>query len=108
MIQAPKSRPRGIVDPTRPTPARIVSATKAGSVLTVTFDQAVRLKGVPQYTVNVVGADPLSAELTNINTLELTFDAAITAATTLTIEFEEQGIRSSTGGFVADTMFPVT
>src|SRR5262245_42848863 len=94
----------------KPTPVRVVSATKAGSVLTMTFNQAVMLRrgAVPQYTTNVAGADPLSAVLTNPTTLALTFDAAITTATTVTIPPEDPAIRSQNGGFVADTTFPVT
>lgn len=94
----------------KPTVVRVLSATKAGSVLTMTFNQVVTLRRgeVPQYTVNVAGADPLSAALTNPTTLALTFDAAITTATTVTIPPEDPAIRSQNGGFVADTTFPVT
>src|SRR5688572_19784463 len=83
------------------TPIRIASASKSGSVLTVTFDQVVRIKGVPQYTTTVA-AEPISAVLTSPTTLALTFDAAITAATAFTIPFEDPGIQNGVGGFVAD------
>lgn len=94
----------------KPTPVRVVSATKSGSVLTMTFNQAVTLRRgeVPQYTTNVAGADPLSAELANPTTLLVTFDAAITTATTVTIPPTDPAIRSQNGGFVADTTFPVS
>jgi hypothetical protein len=107
MLKAPEKRSRSRATPKQATPVRIVSATKAGSVLTVVFDQPVILKGVPQYAVDVAGADPTSAALTAPTTLALTFDAAITAATEFTIPFEDPGIRNAVGGYVADSTFPV-
>lgn len=96
--------------PNRPqptTPISIASASAAGSVITITFNQAVALNGVPQYTTDVVGADPLSAVLTSPNVLALTFDAAVAAATEVLIPYEEPAIRNSSGGFVCDSTFPV-
>ncbi len=107
MITTQAKRTRERVKPTQKTPVRIVSATAAASVLTVTFDQPVILKGVPQYGVDVAGATPASAAMTNPLTLALTFSAAIAAATEVTIPFEEPGVRSAVGGFVADSTFPV-
>ena len=95
------------VKPRKATPVRIVSASAAASVLTVVFDQPVILEGVPQYSTDVPGATPLSAVMTNSTTLTVTFSAAIAAATTMTIPFEDPGIRSAVGGFVADSSFPV-
>jgi hypothetical protein len=89
------------------TPIRITSATAAGSVLTVVFDQAVALSGVPQYTTDVVGATALSAVSTSPTTIEITFSAAIAAATAMNIPYEEPAVRNSSGGFVADSTFPV-
>ena len=93
----------------RPTPIRIVQASAAGTVLTLTFDQPVSWMRelVPQYTTDVVGANPESAQLTTPTTLELTFSASIAAATVVTIPFEEPAIRNAVGGFVADSTFPV-
>jgi hypothetical protein len=105
LITTPR-RTRERVMPKQQTPVRIVSASAAASVLTVTFDQPVVLKGVPQYAVDVVGASPVSAAMTSPITLALTFSAAIAAATAITIPFEEPSIRSAVGGFVADTTFP--
>ena len=45
----------------RPTPIGIASATKAGSVITIVFNQPVSLKGVPQYTTNLPGVTAASA-----------------------------------------------
>jgi hypothetical protein len=101
-----KQRPRGRAAPKRQTPVRIVSASAAGSVLTITFNQTVKLKGVPRYTTDVAGADAVSAVLSNPTTLLVTFDAAIAAATLVTIPFNEPAVQSTVGGFVADSTFP--
>ena|SRR5687768_10331393 len=107
MLTPTVKRTRERVKPRQATPVRIVSAAAAASVLTVTFDQPVVLKGLPQYTVDVAGANPLSAVLTAPTTLALTYSAAIAAATEVTIPFEDKSIRSAVGGFVADSSFPV-
>ena len=105
LTQVKRTRER--VKPTQQTPVRVVSVSAAASVLTVVFDQPVILKGVPQYTTDIAGATPVSAEQTNATTLELTFSAAIATATSVTIPFQDPGIRSAVGGFVADSAFPV-
>ena len=110
-----KSRPNrrntrrniAVMRPQPTTPIGMTAAAAAGSVLTITFDQPVMLRGVPQYTTDVAGADPLSAVLTAPNILALTFDAAVAAATVINIPYEEPGIRNSSGGFVSHTTFPV-
>lgn len=108
MLQPTIKRSRDRVEPKRATPVRISSAAKAGSVLTVTFDQAVRLKGVPQYTLTGAIVTPLSAAMTSPTVMALTFSGSITAATVVHIPFEDPAIRNAVGGFVADTTFPVT
>ncbi|MCI0365030.1 MAG: hypothetical protein L0219_14225 [Phycisphaerales bacterium] len=90
------------------TPIGIVSATKNVAVLTVVFNQPVTLKGIPAYTTNLAGINPISAVLTNPTTLTVTFSATIATATTLNIPYEEKAIRNSSGGFVQDSTFPVT
>ena len=105
LTQVKRTRER--VKPTQQTPVRVLSVSAAASVLTVVFDQPVILKGVPQYTTDIAGATPVSAEQTNATTLELTFSAAIATATSVTIPFQDPGIRSAVGGFVADSTFPV-
>jgi hypothetical protein len=92
----------------QPTAAiRITAASAAGSVLTVTYDQAVVLNGTPSYATDVVGADPVSAVLTSPTTIEITFDASVAAATELNIPYEEPAVRNSSGGFVSTSTFPV-
>lgn len=98
---------RDRVKPVQKTPVRIVGATAATTVLTVTFDQPVILKGIPEYTVDVAGPTRVSAALTSPTTLAITFSASVAAATAVTIPFEDPGIRSAVGGFVADSTFPV-
>ena len=106
MLQSTVKRTRERVKPRQVTPVRIVSAVAAASVLTITFDQPVTLKGVPQYTTDVAGPTPVSAAMTGPTTLAITFSAAIAAATEVRIPFEDPGIRNAVGGFVADSTFP--
>ena len=107
MLKTANKRAQNRVRPTQKTPVRIVSVTAAASVLTITFDQPVILKGVPQYTTDIAGANPVSAAMTNPTTLALTFSAAVATATEVRIPFEDPGIRNAVGGFVADSTFPV-
>jgi hypothetical protein len=107
MLTTTPSRNEGRAKPRVATPVRIVSATAALSVLTVTFDQPVILKGTPAFTTDVAGATPVSATLTSPTTLSVTFSAQITAATELRIPFQSPAIRNAVGGFIADSTFPV-
>src|SRR5687768_5759989 len=68
-------------------PIKVTAATMAGAVMTITFDQAVALKGTPKYTTDVAGADAIGAVLTSPTTMAVTFDAAVTAATELRIPY---------------------
>jgi hypothetical protein len=95
-------------NPQPTTPIKVTAATKLGSVLTVTFDQPVSLNGVPKYATSVVGATAMSAALTGMNTVAITYSATITTASTLTIPYEEPAIRNASGGFVSTSTFPVT
>ena len=92
-----------------PTAAIVVTAVaKAGSVLTLTFDQPVSLDGLPKYTTNLAGVMPISAVKTGPTAVAVTFSAAVTTATTLNIPYEEPAVRNSSGGFVSTSTFPVT
>jgi hypothetical protein len=88
------------------TPIGIASVTKSGSVMTIVFNQAVTLSGVPQYTTNIAGANPLSAALTAPTTVAVTFSAAVATATTVNIPHEDPAIRNTSGGFVSPSTFP--
>ena len=107
MLQTTLKRTRDRVMPKNTTPVNIVSATKTGSVATIVFNQAVNLKGVPAYTTDLPGVHATAATMTDPTTLSLTFSAAITTATTLNIPFQDPGIRSAVGGYVADSTFPL-
>jgi hypothetical protein len=87
-------------------PIGIVSVTKNVAVMTIIFNQPVSLKGIPQYTTNLVGVTPISAALTAPSTLTLTFSATVATATTLNIPAEDPAIRNSSGGFVTPFTFP--
>ena len=102
-----RKRSGGVTNPQPTTPIKITAASATGSVLTVTFDQPVSLKGVPKYTTDVVGATALSAAMTDMNTLAITFSATVAAATELKIPYEEPAIRNASGGFVSTSTFPV-
>jgi hypothetical protein len=110
ITRTPRNRPnRRQNGPNRPrpsTPIGIVSVTKNVAVMTIVFNQPVSLKGVPQYTTNLVGVTAISAALTAPTTLALTFSATVATATTLNIPSEEPAIRNSSGGFVSPTTFP--
>jgi len=86
-------------------PISITDVNAAGSVLTIDFNQSVALSGVPQYTTDVAGASPLSAELTSPTQLELTFSASVAAATEVNIPYEDPAIRNANGGFVFPSTF---
>jgi hypothetical protein len=91
----------------KPIAIGIISATKNVAVMTIVFDQAVSLKGVPQYTTNLAGITALSAELTNPTTLEVTFSATVATATSLIIPFEDPAVRNASGGYANAGTFPV-
>ena len=104
------TRPRGL-SVTRPQPTapiKITAATKATTVLTVTFDQVVILDGVPQLVTDVAAVTAISAAQTSPTTIEVTFSASIATATEVQIPYEEPAIRNASGGFVSTSSFPVS
>lgn len=110
--RAPKSKRNrrrniGVVAPQPTAPITIVSATRALTVLTVTFNQPVVLtKGLlPQYAVVGAAATPVSAAMTSATVLTVTYSASIAAATAVNIPYEEKAIRNASGGFVATSTF---
>ena len=101
---------RRTIGVTRPQPTaaiQVTGATALGSVLTITFDQPVSLNGVPQYTTDVVGATAMSAVMTGMNTIAITFSATVAAAAEVRIPYEEPAVRNGSGGFVSTSTFPV-
>ena len=110
------ARPRGtrarrkgntVNRPQPTTPITMTAASVLGAVMTVTLDQAIALTGVPKYTTDVVGATAISAAKTGLNTVAITFNATIAAATEVRIPYEEPAIRNASGGFVSTSTFPV-
>lgn len=98
--------------PKRETQIRITAASASAAVLSVTFDQPVILRGTPAWTTDLAGPPaptPIegSAVMTSLNTMQLTFSATIATATVINIPVIDPAIRSVTGGFVADTTFPL-
>jgi hypothetical protein len=86
-------------------PIQVTLAVAAMAVLTVTYNQAVCLAGVPKYSVDVVGATPVSAAQTGPTTVAITYSTSIAAATSVTIPYEDPAVRNSSGGFVATSTF---
>jgi hypothetical protein len=89
------------------TPAKIVEATVSGTLLTLTFDQPVKLlrKQPPPYMTDVVGAEPVSAVLADSHTLKITYSESIDAAEEVTIPYQNPSVQTMVGGFVADSTF---
>jgi hypothetical protein len=104
--QNKRNRQANLVRPS--TGISIVSAVKAGSVITITFNQTVFVKGTPNYATDLPGVTALSASMTSPTVMAVTFSAAITTATELRIPYEEKSVRNRDGGFVADSTFPLT
>ena len=90
------------------TPIVITSCTKSVAVVTIVFNQAVTLDGVPAYTTNLAGVTAISAALTAPDTIQVTFSATIAAATSLNIPFRDPAIRNSSGGYLTSNTFPVS
>ena len=94
-------------NPPRTVAIKVTGATALGAELTLTFDQPVSLNGTPAYTTDVVGATALSAVMTGMNTIAITFSATVAAATEVRIPYEEPAVRNGSGGFVSTSTFPV-
>lgn len=84
----------------------IVSTSAAGSVLTIEFDGPVSLKGTPAYTTDIAGAVAVSAVAVGPDTIDVTFDMDVSAATVVNVPYEDHAVRNSSGGFVAPSGFP--
>jgi hypothetical protein len=102
-----RRRTIGVTKPQPTAAIKVSSASALGAVVTVTFDQAIALNGVPRYTTDVVGATAISAAKTGLNTVAITFSATIATANELRIPYEEPAVRNSSGGFVSTSTFPV-
>ena len=100
-------RTAAVTNPQPTTPIVITSASAAVAVVTITFNQPVSLSGLPAYTTDLAGIEPLSAVLSSPTTLALTFSADVSTATALNIPYEEPSVRNVSGGFVATSTFPL-
>lgn len=91
-----------------PAPAvRIVEATASGTLLTLTFDQSISLNGTPQILTDLPSAEPVSAVRSAPNTIKITYSEAIDTAEELIVPYREASVRTSEGGYVADSTFPL-
>lgn len=80
-----------------------ITATTPGDTTVVEFDQAVILKGIPQWPNNSASM-PLTAVLTAPDELTLTYPAPDTT-TAITVPFEDPGVRNGGGGYVSPGTF---
>ncbi|MEX0777000.1 MAG: hypothetical protein WD042_14945 [Phycisphaeraceae bacterium] len=101
-----RSRRRNLAvnQPQPTTPIYITGGAVTGSVLTLTFDQAVTLEGTPGITSAAHPvATPVSAVQTAPNVVDITFSAVIEGALMLSIPFRDPAIRNAAGGYVTGT-----
>jgi hypothetical protein len=84
-------------------PVVITAVTVSSPSLLLTFDQPVRLDGLPGFGVDVGSGTVIQANQPAPNQVELVFSAAITGATTVTIPYRDPAIRSRSGGYVIAT-----
>ena len=94
-------------NPQRTTPIKVTTAVPTGSVMTVQFDQAVALSGVPKYTTDIASATATAATQSSPTEINVTFSVSIAAATELRVPYEEPAVRNSSGGFVATSLFTI-
>jgi len=87
--------------------AQLVSAVAAMSTLTLVFDRAVFVRGLTGITVDVPGADEVGAVNTAPDTVVVTYDASVAAATTVTFPPYLGNLRTADGGFAAISTFPL-
>lgn len=87
--------------------AQLVSAAVAMAVLTLTFDRPVFVRGATGITTNVPGADEISAVNTAPNVVEITYDASVAAAVSITFPSYTGNLRTADGGFAVIPTFPI-
>lgn len=95
----------------RRTPITVVdAAADSGNLLTVTFDQAVVLAGVPNYTYNatagagvITNAAAVVGEPTKV---QLTGSVATAGLDDVTVPFEDPAVRNGAAGYVTPVTFP--
>lgn len=86
------------------TPITITDVADGSATTTVTFDQAIILKGTPAWTdASTPTITVNSATQTGPNEITLVWNAAPTVA--ITIPFEDPSVRNSVGGYVRNSGF---
>jgi hypothetical protein len=78
----------------------------AGNDLTIRFNQPVALSGTPQIVTDVAGAVAVSAAQSADDTIVVTFDNAVAAATAYTVPLNDAAIRTRSGGWADQGTFP--
>src|SRR5262245_25221257 len=86
-------------------PIHIIGASVSGSTMSVTFDEAVTLAGVPQIIPNVASRTPVSAAQPAANQIVITYNGSVATGSTLTVAYQDPGVRNVAGAFIAETYF---
>ena len=92
----------------RPTPVNVLSVAAGGPFLTVTFDQSVILRGVPQWGFGTPASYPTGATLESAAVLRLTYSGSVESGEAPAVPFEDPAVRNSRGGFVVQRFPAVT
>ena len=92
----------------RPTPVNVFSVAAGGPFLTVTFDQSVILRGVPQWGFGPAGELPTAASLASPAVMRLTYSGSVESGESPAVPFEDPAVRNSRGGFVVQRFPAVT
>lgn len=88
-------------------PITVIEASASGNVLTVKYNQHVNVTGLPRYTTDVAGAEPVGVAAIGPNEVAITYSDSVAAATTMSIPARDTGIRNLSGGFVHTSTFPL-
>ena len=83
--------------PATATPIVVTDIDTTAAKVTLTFDQAISVSGIPGY-FNDLGALPVGASALSATSIELTYPAGPIA--TVIIPFQDPAVRNSTGGYV--------
>src|SRR5688572_16979394 len=84
-------------------PVLITNVVVASPSVTLTFDQAVSVNGLPAFAVDSGGGAVTEANQQSPNVVELVYSNPIVGATSITVGYRDPAIRGLTGGYVTAT-----
>lgn len=90
--------------------AMATNVTVNGNDMTIVFDQPVALSAlhVPQYVAEGAAVAPVSAAQSADDTIVVTFDGSVGAATGVVIPQNDAAVRTRSGGWADAGSFPVS